>query len=102
MELFIDTSETEKVIVELDKTRIVRRKTKKGSQQLLSIIANLLEKKGKDIRDLKKIKINVGPGSFTGLRVGVSVANALSWSLGIPVNGKLANKMQFVKIKYKS
>ena len=34
------------------------------------------------------IEVNAGPGSFTGLRVGASIANALSFALGIPVNGK--------------
>ena len=37
---------------------------------------------------LEGIEVETGPGSFTGLRVGVSVANALGYSLGIPVNGK--------------
>jgi tRNA threonylcarbamoyladenosine biosynthesis protein TsaB len=39
-------------------------------------------------KDLAKIQVKTGPGSFTGLRVGVSTANALGFSLGIPVNGK--------------
>jgi len=37
---------------------------------------------------LEGIEVETGPGSFTGLRVGVSVANALGFSLGISVNGK--------------
>jgi tRNA threonylcarbamoyladenosine biosynthesis protein TsaB len=38
--------------------------------------------------DLNEIKVATGPGSYTGLRVGVAVANALAFALGIPVNGK--------------
>jgi tRNA threonylcarbamoyladenosine biosynthesis protein TsaB len=41
-----------------------------------------------DFKDIKEIKLDTGPGSFTGLRVGAAVANALGYSLGIPVNGK--------------
>ena len=41
-----------------------------------------------EFKDLKEVEVEIGPGSFTGLRVGVSVANALGYSLNIPVNGK--------------
>ena len=34
------------------------------------------------------IEVETGPGSFTGIRIGVAVANALAYSLGIPVNGR--------------
>lgn len=36
-------------------------------------------------KDLNGIAIYKGPGSFTGLRIGMSVANALAYSLNIPV-----------------
>jgi tRNA threonylcarbamoyladenosine biosynthesis protein TsaB len=47
---------------------------------------------------IKEIEVNLGPGSFTGLRVGVSVANALAWTLKVPVNGKKIGEL--VKPKY--
>lgn len=59
-----------------------------GSQVLLPLIEKLLKSQKLDYKDLKGIEVEVGPGSFTGLRVGVSVANALAYALGIPVNGK--------------
>ena len=34
------------------------------------------------------MELNIGPGSYTGLRVGAAVANALGFALQIPVNGK--------------
>ena len=52
------------------------------------------------IKDISEIEVNTGPGSFTGLRVGVSIANALGWALGIPVNGKDLKKGEVVDIKY--
>lgn len=59
-----------------------------GSQVLLPLIEKLLKSQKLEFKDLKGIEVETGPGSFTGLRVGVSVANALGFSLGIPVNGK--------------
>lgn len=59
-----------------------------GSQVLLPLIQKLLKKEKMNYADLEGIEVETGPGSFTGLRVGVSVANALGFSLGIPVNGK--------------
>ena len=59
-----------------------------GSQVLLPLISKLLDQENLIFKDLKGIKVETGPGSFTGLRVGVSVANALGFALGIPVNSK--------------
>lgn len=41
-----------------------------------------------EFKDLEGIEAETGPGSYTGLKVGASVANALGFSLNIPVNGK--------------
>lgn len=59
-----------------------------GSQVLLSLIDEILKKNKLDFKDIKGIEVETGPGSFTGLRVGVSVANALGFTLGSSVNGK--------------
>ncbi len=59
-----------------------------GSQALLPLIFKLLKTEHCNLKTLQGIEVETGPGSFTGLRVGVSVANALGFSLGIPVNGK--------------
>lgn len=88
MKLYIDTRNSEKVVVGLDKKRVERLSKKEKSQAVLQLIKELLEGCGKSIQDVKEIEVETGPGSFTGLRVGVSVANALGWSLGVPVNRK--------------
>jgi tRNA threonylcarbamoyladenosine biosynthesis protein TsaB len=59
-----------------------------GSQVLLPLIEKILKKNKLEFKDLKGIEVETGPGSYTGLKVGVSVANALGFSLGIPVNEK--------------
>jgi len=48
-------------------------------------IAKLLQSQGKNWNDLQGLVVFKGPGSFTGLRIGLSVANALSYSLKIPI-----------------
>ncbi len=59
-----------------------------GSQVLLPLITKILNSQKLEFKDLEGIEVETGPGSFTGLKVGVSVANALGFALNIPVNGK--------------
>lgn len=87
MKLFIDTTSREKIIIKLDAKKIESEARQDKSQKLLSLIVNGLEKSGKSFKDISEIEVNPGPGSYTGIRVGISVANALAWSLKIPVNG---------------
>ncbi len=55
------------------------------SALLASYIPQLLEKAGITEKDLDFISIGEGPGSYTGLRVGMSLAKGLSYSLKIPL-----------------
>ena len=55
------------------------------STQLLSVIYEQLQKAGIDWSGLTGIAVYEGPGSFTGLRIGITVANALAYSLQKPV-----------------
>ena len=48
-------------------------------------IREILDTKGSSLNDIGGIVVFEGPGSFTGLRIGISVANALAHSLQIPV-----------------
>jgi len=57
------------------------------SEKLVPAIDRMLSDLGIDKKDLGGIAVSLGPGSFTALRVGISTAKGLSYSLGIPVTG---------------
>lgn len=92
MKLKIDTTDSNNNSVELvQNNRVVDQivePQKKGSQVLLPMIDKILERNNLKIANIGSLEVNPGPGSFTGTRVGVSVANALAFALNIPVNGK--------------
>lgn len=92
MKLYIDTSSSEKIIIGLNQKRFETDARVKKAQALLPFIVDTLQSEGLSISDIKEIDVNLGPGSFTGLRVGVAVANTLGWQLHVPVNGSLASK----------
>ncbi len=100
MKLYIDTSNSERIIVGINGKKFETDARQEKAQKLLPFIDNLLKKQKKKLEDIKEIEVNTDPGSFTGLRVGVSVANALGWTLKVPVNGKDLRKGEVVEIKY--
>lgn len=55
--------------------------------RLLPLAANLLEQAGLSWREVERIAVGVGPGGFTGLRVGVASARGLAQSLGAELVG---------------
>lgn len=51
----------------------------------------LLRSQGKRLEDLQGIVCFKGPGSFTGLRIGLTVGNTLAYALGIPIVGTMGD-----------
>jgi len=100
MKLFIDTSDRDKITIGLDGKKFETEARKEASQKLLPFIIDTMEKEGKVLKDIAEIEVALGPGSFTGLRVGVSVAQTLGWVLEIPVNGKNLSQGEVLEIKY--
>jgi tRNA threonylcarbamoyladenosine biosynthesis protein TsaB len=56
------------------------------SQVILPLITELLQENTLTQIGIQKIYVETGPGSFTGLRVGVAVANTLGLILQVPIN----------------
>ena len=55
------------------------------SATLISRIQDLFKTSGQSLSDLKDIVVTTGPGSFTGIRLGIAAARGLSFALKIPI-----------------
>ncbi len=90
--LHINTASNKEIIicltVDKKEDRIKEAIGEQKAQRVLSLIDTLLKKHNLIVQDLDAITVNTGPGSFTGLRVGISVANTLGATLQVPINGQ--------------
>ncbi|MCX6375956.1 MAG: tRNA (adenosine(37)-N6)-threonylcarbamoyltransferase complex dimerization subunit type 1 TsaB, partial [Armatimonadetes bacterium] len=57
------------------------------SRRLMPNIVALLTDCGMEMKDVEAIGVSIGPGSFTGLRIGVVTAKTLAQALSIPIAG---------------
>jgi tRNA threonylcarbamoyladenosine biosynthesis protein TsaB len=56
-------------------------------EALTAMIDQLLKRNAIDVKSLLAISFSLGPGSYTGLRIGLATAKGLSFGLGIPFIG---------------
>jgi tRNA threonylcarbamoyladenosine biosynthesis protein TsaB len=71
------------------------------SRRLMPNVMALLADCGMEMRQVEAIGVSIGPGSFTGLRIGVVTAKTLAQALGIPIVGVvtldlLAHQLDFL------
>jgi len=57
------------------------------AERLLPLLEQVLARAGWDKRSLSRVAVGVGPGSFTGLRIGIAIAHGLALGLGIEAVG---------------
>ncbi len=55
------------------------------SEKLMEMISTLFNNADVDLKDLSHIAVSIGPGSFTGLRIGLSIAKGLAYGVDIPI-----------------
>ena len=91
MELALDTSSQEISIALSDKGTVISSYTWPTSHnetvELLPRITHLLEQNKVTMEKLDAVYVAHGPGSFNSLRVGLSIAKGLAYSLKIPIIG---------------
>jgi len=91
MILAIDTSTEMASLALVEPDRLLAESTWHCGQnhtvQLLPQINAMLEKVRANIQEVTGIVVARGPGSFNGLRIGMSTAKGLSFSLGVPIVG---------------
>lgn len=63
------------------------REVKSHASLLTVFIGELLKDAGIKVSELEAISVSKGPGSYTGLRIGVSAAKGISYASGIPLIG---------------
>jgi tRNA threonylcarbamoyladenosine biosynthesis protein TsaB len=89
--LAIETSTTLASVALVEGGRLVLARSharpKQSAERLLPMIAELLAEAGWQRSDIERLGVSVGPGSFTGLRVGIACAQGLSLGLGVPLVG---------------
>lgn len=57
------------------------------SKTLVPHIEEVLKLANKTKSDIEKIAVSIGPGSFTGLRIGLAAAKAMAYALKVPLYG---------------
>jgi len=86
--LAIDTSSMACSVALADNEELLERHEIIGnrhSRKLLGFVQALLIRAGTSLHDLDAIAIGNGPGSFTGLRLGLGVAQGLAWGADLPL-----------------
>ena len=84
MDLFIDTHLNDIVVILYQDGKIIKKEIveneKEHSRVLMPIIKKIVDKK-----EITSIIVVNGPGSFTGVRLGVTVAKTLAYTLNVPI-----------------
>lgn len=87
MRIYIDSTDNTKAVIRINDKEYTRNVDSPRDQDVLGFLLHCLEKENIKPEEIDNLEVNPGPGSFTGTRVGVAIANMLSYALDIKVNG---------------
>lgn len=89
--LVIDTSTAEMSIALMEGNTLLAERNetvdRNHSNKLIPAIHELISSQGISMKDIEGIAVGRGPGSYTGVRIGVTAAKTFAWSLRIPLIG---------------
>ncbi|TYT75590.1 tRNA (adenosine(37)-N6)-threonylcarbamoyltransferase complex dimerization subunit type 1 TsaB [Desulfobotulus mexicanus] len=89
--LAADTTTASASVCVMEESRILARRFRNPGQthsrHLLPMIEGVIDDAGMDINSLDALVTTLGPGSFTGLRIGVSTLKGLAMAKGLPMFG---------------
>ena len=89
--LSIDTSSNLCAVAVLENTNLIKENilndTKNHSERIMPVIAQTLEEANLRLADIDLIVCDKGPGSFTGIRIGVATVMSFVDSLNLPAIG---------------
>lgn len=87
--LFIDTHDTDLVIALYKDKKIIdkeiRESLRNHSDYTMPIIDDIIKRNNLTINSINEILVITGPGSFTGVRIGVTISKMLAYTLDIPI-----------------
>ena len=95
MKMYLDTSNME-TILRLDEREYRWESGRDLAENLHAFIRDKLAENGKTWTDISEITFMSGPGSFTGLRIGATVVNALASELNIPLFNHKGEKVPLI------
>lgn len=105
--LYIDTSSdylySGIVIDDILKSQVKIRYEKDLSKEALPQVINLIKNVNITPKELDKIIVVNGPGSFTGIRIGITIAKTIAWALNIeilPISGLTAMAISATNYDY--
>ncbi|MGN7294649.1 tRNA (adenosine(37)-N6)-threonylcarbamoyltransferase complex dimerization subunit type 1 TsaB [Rhizobium sp. SAFR-030] len=91
--LAIDTAgvDCSAAVYDADRSEVLSQATerigKSHAERLMAMIDEVLAQARLDMQDINRIAVTIGPGSFTGIRVGVAAARGLALALGVEAVG---------------
>ena len=89
MTLYLDTSSSFLYTAILNNLKVIAEIKEKLDKDLSSLalvkISEMFDKSNLNINDIEKIVVVNGPGSFTGIRIGLTIAKILAWTKKIPI-----------------
>lgn len=87
--LIVDTATKNLYIALTDGNDVIEeyicKDSKEHSKNIMPEIERILNKNNINVKELERIYVGIGPGSYTGVRIGVTVCKMLAWTLNIPL-----------------